>query len=75
MSYYNIKTLAHVNVAGAAYNIHISMNIDTGAIHIFKYDQNQCDYGVFWNGDDACDYINLGLASGHWGFRSDSDSE
>jgi hypothetical protein len=71
----NIKTLAHVEVTGAAFNIYISMNMDSGAIHIFKYDNNQCDYGVFMDGDSACDFINLGMPVGRWGYKARDESE
>lgn len=64
----NIVTLAHVRVAGAQFNIHISSNTDTGAIHIFKYNDSHCDYEVFTDGDSACDFINAGMSRGQWGY-------
>ena len=67
----NMVTLAHVNVAGAAYNVYISMNTESHAIHIFKYNKHSCDYGVFMDGDSACDFINEGMATGQWAFRED----
>ena len=64
-------TLAHVRVEGAQFNIHISVCVETKNIHIFKYNQQQCDYGVFDSQDSACDYINAGMPRGRWGFSED----
>ena len=57
----NMITLAHVHVDGATYNIHISMCMTTRNIHIFKYNDRRCDYGIFDCQEDACEFINQKL--------------
>lgn len=59
----NMVTLAHLQ-ASRGYNIHISMCITTRNIHIFKYDNYSCDYGIFDDQESACDFINQSLPRG-----------
>jgi hypothetical protein len=61
-----MTTLAHVQVEGAKFNIHISVCDETRAIHIFKYDAQRCCYDIFYDQDSACEYINLGMPRGGW---------
>jgi len=50
--------LAHVHVAGKNYNIAISMCTVTRHIHIFKYNDQVCDYDIFDNQAAACAFID-----------------
>jgi len=61
-----MTTLAHVQVSGHEFNIHISICVETRSIHIFKYNAQRCYYDIFDNQEDACDYINKGMPRGGW---------
>ncbi len=53
----NMITLAHVRVKNSEYNIFISYCVASQNVHIFKYNDRGCDYGVFDNQADACEFI------------------
>lgn len=53
----NMVTLAHVRVSDRDYYIHVSYCILSQHVHIFKYSDTACDYGVFENQEDACRFI------------------
>ena len=53
----NMITLAHVRVANSEVNIYISYCVASQNVHIFKYNDCACDYGVFDNQADACLFI------------------
>ena len=53
----NMVTLAHVKVSDRDYYIHISYCILSQHVHIFKYDELACDYGVFVSQEDAIKFI------------------
>ena len=53
----NMVTLAHVKVSDRDYYIHVSYCILSQHVHIFKYDDLACDYGVFVSQEDACRFI------------------
>ena len=55
----NMVTLAHVRVSGRDYYIHISYCIVSQHVHIFKYSDHRCSYGVFENQEDACEFISV----------------
>jgi hypothetical protein len=55
----NMVTLAHVRVTGRDYYIHISYCMTSQQVHIFKYNQHRCGYGVFVSEADACEFIAL----------------
>jgi len=52
-------TLAHVRVTGRDYYIHISYCMTSQQVHIFKYNEHRCGYGVFVSEADACEFIAL----------------
>ena len=53
----NMITLAHVRVKDSTVNIYISYCVTSQNVHIFKYNDRACDYGVFDNQADACEFI------------------
>ncbi len=53
----NMITLAHVRVANSEVNIYFSYCVSSQNVHIFKYNDCACDYGVFDNQADACEFI------------------
>lgn len=57
----NFTTIANVYVRDRQYNVHVSINNVTRAIHIFKYDERHtiCEYELFNNHFDAADYLEL----------------
>ena len=55
----NMVTLAHVKVSNRDYYIHISYCVASQHVHIFKYDDHACDYGVFECQEDAIGFINV----------------
>ena len=55
----NMVTLAHVRVSDRDYYIHVSYCIVSQHVHIFKYDEHACDYGVFASQEDAIGFINV----------------
>jgi hypothetical protein len=61
-----MTTLAHVQVTGQQFNIHISVCDESHTIHIFKYNAQKCYYDIFDNQEDACDFINSGMPRGGW---------
>ena len=54
--------LAHVTVRDRDYQCYISMDSVSRNIHIFKYTDMSCDYEVFSDYDEACDYLNQNLS-------------
>ena len=52
-------TLAHVRVTDRDYYIHISYCVASQHVHIFKYSDLACDYGVFECQEDAIGFINV----------------
>lgn len=38
------------------YNVHIEID-DSGRIQLFKYNQSQCDFGVFYTADEASEFM------------------
>jgi hypothetical protein len=57
----NFTTIANVYVRDRQYNVHVSINNHTRAIHIFKYSEQHtvCEYEMFNNHIDAADYLEL----------------
>ena len=53
----NMVTLAHVKVSDRDYYIHVSYCIASQHVHIFKYNECACDYGVFESQEDAIRFI------------------
>ena len=56
--FYTTKVLINF----ASHRSHISVN-GTGTIHVFKYNNQTCDFGVFQDQFEASDYIMSPLAS------------
>jgi hypothetical protein len=58
-------TIANVYVRDRQYNVHVSINNLTRAIHVFKYDEQHtvCEYEMFNNHHEAADYLELLLKS------------
>ena len=58
-------TIANVYVRDRQYNVHVSINNLTRAIHVFKYDEQHtvCEYEMFNNHYEAADYLELLLKS------------
>ena len=54
-------TIANVYVRDRQYNVHVSINNVTRAIHVFKYDEQHtvCEYEMFNNHYEAADYLEL----------------
>jgi hypothetical protein len=59
----NMVTLAHVKVSNRDYYIHISYCITSQNVHIFKYSDTACDYGVFESQEYAIGFINISPGS------------
>lgn len=60
----NMMALAHVRVADSDACVYISICMTTRNVHIFKYNDHSCDYGVFDNQADACMFIARQLPGG-----------
>jgi hypothetical protein len=60
----NMMALAHVRVADSETCVYISICMTTRNVHIFKYNDHACDYGVFDNQADACHFIARQLPRG-----------
>jgi len=60
----NMMALAHVRVANSETCVYISICMTTRNVHIFKYNEHSCDYGIFDNQADACQFIALQLPRG-----------
>ena len=54
---YHMVTLAHVQVRGSDFSVHISMCMNTQRMHIFKYNDVCCDYDVFEVQEEATAFI------------------
>lgn len=54
-------TIANIHVRDRNYDVHVSMNVVTRCLHVFKYDVERvtCAYEVFDNYLAACDYLEL----------------
>jgi predicted transcriptional regulator YheO len=54
-------TIANIHVRDRNYDVHVSMNLATRCLHVFKYDTERvtCAYEVFDCYLDACDYLEL----------------
>ena len=61
----NMMALAHVRVANSETCVYISICMTTRNVHIFKYNETACDYGIFDNQADACQFIALQLPRGY----------
>jgi len=57
----NMLQLAHAHVANSDYNIVITLCVTSERLHIFKYNDQRCDYEVFDNQADAIGFINKSL--------------
>jgi hypothetical protein len=53
--------VAHVHVAGTDHNIHISYCTQSHSVHIFKYNNQSCQYEIFASEAEACRFIELPL--------------
>lgn len=53
----NVQPIAHIHVDECDFNIYISYIVETGMIHMFKYNSIRCDYEVFDNQHDACCWV------------------
>jgi hypothetical protein len=53
--------LAHIHVRDKNYDVSISLNTISRTIHVFKYNEEKvlCEYEVFDNTEDCCDYLEL----------------
>ena len=60
----NMMALAHVRVADSETCVYISICMTTRNVHIFKYNETACDYGIFDSQADACQFINKPLRGG-----------
>ena len=56
-----IQPLAHIHVAETDYNVYISICLATRHMHIFKYNDIACEYELFDNSEDACEFISKSL--------------
>jgi len=60
----NMMALAHVRVHDSSTCVYISICMTTRNVHIFKYNESACDYGVFDCQADACSFISQKLPEG-----------
>lgn len=58
---YTILPLAHIHVTDTDYNVYISMCVDSRQMHIFKYNDQCCQYEIFDTEGEACKFIELPL--------------
>jgi hypothetical protein len=56
-----IVHFAHVHVNDQNYDVSISMCTASRRIHIFKYNESGCDYGIFDNQEEACEFLEKPL--------------
>ena len=54
---YSIVPLAHVRVAGSDFNVYISVCTTTRHMHVFKYNDHCCEYEIFDQEGQACEFI------------------
>jgi hypothetical protein len=57
----SIVHLAHVTVRDRDYNVAVSQNRITGCIHIFKYNDQCCDYCICNTADEAYQFLEKPL--------------
>lgn len=57
----SIVHFAHVHVNEQDYNVSISMCLASRRIHIFKYNDSYCDYGIFDSQEEACEFLERPL--------------
>ena len=57
----SIVHLAHVAVHNREYNVAISLCTTSRNIHVFKYNDTYCDYGIFDNQHEACEFLEKPL--------------
>ncbi len=57
----SIQMLAHVEVSNYNYCVHVSICRETRTIHIFKYNEDRCDYDIFFCQDSAQQFIQQPL--------------
>lgn len=60
-NYNPMITVAHVLVKDRDYYAHISMNMETHLLHVFKYNDIYCDYDVFDNQHGAAEFLDRPL--------------
>ena len=56
-------TVAHIQVKDRDYCVHVSMNMETHYMHIFKYNEQGCSYDIFDNQRDATLFLDRELKS------------
>ena len=54
------------------YSVHISVD-EWGTIHLFKYNNRTCDFDVFDDQFEACEYILAGLPDCYYSVRVEND--
>lgn len=57
----NMLQLAHVHVANSDYNIVITLCVTSERLHIFKYNDQRCEYEVFESQSGAIEFVNRPL--------------
>jgi len=55
-------TVAHIQVKDRDYCVHISMNTVTQQMHVFKYNDTQCEYEIFSEQGGVCLFLDRPLA-------------
>lgn len=58
---YTMMPIVHVNVADNDFNVYISVCTTTNQFHIFKYNGECCNYEIFDNQEEACQFIQAPL--------------
>lgn len=59
----NIQPVIHIKVSDCDFNLYISYAIDTGNIHMFKYNDYLCEYEIFDNEYDAKQWVQIPIQS------------
>jgi len=54
------------------YSVHIRVDLE-GRIHLFKYNNRTCDFDVFDDQFEACEYILAGLPDCYYSVRVEND--
>jgi hypothetical protein len=56
-------TVAHIAVKDRDYNVHISVNTVTHQMHVFKYNETQCQYEILDNQRAVQEFLDRPLHS------------
>jgi hypothetical protein len=57
MAHTAIRHCAHVHVVGRGYTVAVSVCLTSQRVHIFKYNQQECQYGIFESAAEAEQFI------------------